>query len=211
MLFHLIKKDFLIVKKYAFLMLLVSILIPLFVLTVTPELPGSVSFFISEIFSIFMLLQFVSMKEYQYPKATSLLCATPYRRSTIVASKYGFCMFIFLVCCLTYLIDSFFFPDLGRFSLEMISITFLSISLVIGIYLPIQYKLGYEKTRFFFIIIIMVTPFLLPQIIQFNDGIDMTSLVPSVMFSLIALFSSLIFLLLSIYISVKIYNHKDLV
>lgn len=212
MLFHLIKKDFLIVKKYAFLMFLVSILIPPFVLLSTPELARSVSFYIAAVFSVFMLLQFVSMKEFQYPKAATLLSATPYRRSTIVASKYGFCIFIYLVCCITYLIDTFFFPALGEFSLKMISITFLSISLLIGIYLPIQYKFGYEKTKFFFIIIIMVTPFLLPKLVRINDGfgIDITSFFPPVVVYLIALFSSLIFLALSIYTSVKIYNHKDL-
>lgn len=212
MLFHLIKKDFLIVKKYAFLILLVSILIPPFVLSSTPELAGAVSFYIAAVFSVFMLLQFVSMKEFQYPKAATLLNATPYRRSTIVTSKYGFCIFIYLICCITYLIDIFFFPALGKFSLEMILIAFLSISLLIGIYLPIQYKFGYEKTKFFFIIIIMVTPFLLPKLVRINDefGIDITSFFSPVVFSLIVMFSSLIFLALSIYTSVKIYNHKDL-
>jgi len=214
MLFHLIKKDFLIVKKYAFLMLLVSIFIPPFVLSSAPELSGAVSFYIAEVFSVFMLLQFVSMKEFQYPKATTLLCATPYPRSTIVASKYGFCICIYLVCCIAYLIETLIFPDLGEFSLEMISIAFLSISLLIGIYLPIQYKLGYEKTRFFFVVILMVTPFLLPKLVRISDEFDMnmniTSFFPPVVFYLIVMFSSLIFLSLSIYTSVRIYEHKDL-
>lgn len=40
MLFHLVKKDFLIVKKYVLLMLIVCILIPPFMLWRVPDLPG---------------------------------------------------------------------------------------------------------------------------------------------------------------------------
>lgn len=83
MLLHLIEKDFMIVKKYVFLMLIIVMLIPPFILWRIPELAGSISFLISAIFSVFLLLFYVSMKEQQYPKASALLCATPYPRNMV--------------------------------------------------------------------------------------------------------------------------------
>ena len=90
MLFHLVKKEFLIVKKYVLIMLIAAILIPPVMRWRTPEFAGTFGFILSVIFSIFMLLQYVSLKEYQFPKAATLLCATPFSKSMMVLSKYIF-------------------------------------------------------------------------------------------------------------------------
>ena len=95
MLFALLKKDFLIVKKYVLIMLVVIALIPPVMRWRTPEFTGVFGFILSVIFGVFMLLQYVSLKEYQFPKATTLLCATPFSRKAIVSSKYIFCMAIY--------------------------------------------------------------------------------------------------------------------
>lgn len=55
MLFSLVKKDFLIVKKYVGIMLIVSFLIPPIMLWRTPEAAGAMGFTLTIIFSIFML------------------------------------------------------------------------------------------------------------------------------------------------------------
>ncbi|WP_422730630.1 ABC-2 transporter permease [Paenibacillus popilliae] len=100
--------------------------IPPFMLWRAPEFAGSMSFLLSVIFSVFMLLQYVSMKEYQYPKASTFLCAIPYPRSALVQSKYGFCVFIYAVCCVVYWIETLVFPNLGSFSFEMALVVFLA-------------------------------------------------------------------------------------
>ena len=213
MLFHLIKKDFLIVKKYVLLMLLVSIFIPLFVLWRVPELGGETGFVLSAIFAVFMLLQYVSMKEYQYPKVSALLCSTPYPRKTLVLSKYGFCILVYIFCCIIYWIESFLFPGLGKLNINLISTMLLLVSIFIGIYLPVQFKLGYEKTKFVFVIIIMASPFLLPQLTKINGGISLSiiqSVSPMLLSSLIALISILI-TLVSAFISIKIFDNVDLI
>ncbi len=69
--------------------------------------------------NIFILTQYVALKEDQYPKATALLCATPYPRKLIVLSKYCFCLIIYAVCCLIYGIDTLIFPKLGTFNVKM--------------------------------------------------------------------------------------------
>ena len=96
MLIQLVKKDFLIVKKYVLIMFAVCVIFPLFLIWRSPEYAGILGFVLITIFSIFMLLQYVSLKETQYPKASTLLCALPFPRKDIVLAKYIFCITIYL-------------------------------------------------------------------------------------------------------------------
>lgn len=212
MLFNLIKKDFMIVKKYVLIMLIVAFAIPLFVLWKAPQIAGSMAFVLSVIYSLFMLLQYVSMKEYQYPKATVLLCATPYPRKKLVQSKYGFCLMIYTACCVIYWIETLLIPMLGKFSLEFALMVFFFISIFIGIYLPVQFKLGYEKTKFIFILVIMSSPFLLAQFAKLGFGITINNinLIPPMFLNGMIILISMFVLIFSIFVSVKIYAEKDL-
>lgn len=56
MLFALLKKDFLIVKKYVLIMFIVIVLIPPVMRWRTPEFTGVFGFILSVIFGVFMLL-----------------------------------------------------------------------------------------------------------------------------------------------------------
>ena len=58
MLFSLVKKEFLIVKKYVGIMLAASFLIPPVMLWRMPEAAGTMGFTLAAIFSIFMLTQY---------------------------------------------------------------------------------------------------------------------------------------------------------
>lgn len=213
MLLHLIKKDFIIAKKYVWLMLIVVLLIPPFILWRTPELSGSLSFVISVTFAVFILLMYVSMKEFQYPKATALLCATPFPRSLVVMSKYGFCLVVFVICSVLYWIETLILPKVGEFHFDTVLAVFTGISLIISIYLPVQFKLGYEKTKFFFIVVIMATPFLLPQLTKIGGSSFLTALssIPDALLLVILVIISFLVLVSSLLISIKIYSQKDLI
>lgn len=211
MLFHLLKKDFLIVKKYVLIMFIVATIIPPFMLAKTPEYGGTLGFVLSAIFAIFMLLQYVSLKEYQFPKASTLLCATPFPRKLMVLSKYIFCITIYITCCVIFVIETLIFPQLGTADIELFLFPFFVISVFIGVYLPIQYKLGYEKTKFTFMVVIMASPVILPYflktgLLNFNFlFVDSSSFV----YGGIVLVSLMI-LAISAFLSVKIYNKIDL-
>ena len=213
MLFHLIKKDVLIVKKYVLIMLVLAVLIPPFMLWRIPQLQyaGILGFMVSVNFCVLMLLQYVSLKEYQFPKAATLLCATPYSRRMIVLSKYIFCMIIYAACCLIYGIETLVVPELGSCDIKLFVLMFFIISVFISIYLPVQYKLGYEKTKFAFVVVIMAFPFILPQLmIMENVNLDFLSLLsPILAYGGIALLS-LGILIVSIFLSMKFYNSADL-
>ena len=211
MLFHLIKKDFLIVKKYVFIMLVTAVLIPPFMLWRTPEYTGILGFMLSVIFCVFMLVQYVTLKEYQFPKAATLLCATPFSRKMIVLSKYIFCIAIYVACCIIYAIETLVVPGLGTIDVTLFLLMLLVTSVFIGIYLPVQYKLGYEKTKFVFAVVVMASPFILPQLMKMENVNSkfLSMLSPLIVYTSVFLFS-LIFLIVSVILSMKFYSETDL-
>ena len=211
MLLHLIKKDILIVKKYVLIMMAAAVLIPPFMLWRAPQYTGILGFMLSVIFCVFMLLQYVSLKEYQFPKAATLLCATPYSRRMMVLSKYIFCMAIYAACCVIYGIETFVVPGLGSCDIKLFILMFFITSVFIGIYLPVQYKLGYEKTKFAFVIVIMASPFILPYLMKMETvNPDFLSLFPPILVYGSITVLSLGILIVSTFLSMNFYNGIDL-
>ena len=211
MVLALLRKDFLIVKKYVLIMLLFILLIPPVMRWRTPEFTGAFGFILSVIFAVFMLLQYVSLKEYQFPKAATLLCATPFTRKAMVLSKYIFCMAIYVICCIAYEIETLVIPGLGTADITMFALMFLVTALFIGVYLPVQYKLGYEKTKFAFVVVIMASPIILPLLMRM-DGLNLgflSMLSPYLICGGIVLIGFM-FLAISASLSVKIYTKADL-
>lgn len=211
MVLALLRKDFLIVKKYVLIMLLFILLIPPVMRWRTPEFTGAFGFILSVIFAVFMLLQYVSLKEYQFPKAATLLCATPFTRKAMVLSKYIFCMAIYVICCIAFWIETLVIPGLETADITIFALMFLVTALFIGIYLPVQYKLGYEKTKFAFVVVIMASPIILPLLMRM-DGLNLgflSMLSPYLICGGIVLIG-FVFLAISASLSVKIYTKADL-
>ncbi len=211
MLIHLVKKDFLIVKQYVMLMAAVAIFIPLFMLWRVPENAGTIGFILSVIFSIFMLLQYVLQIEYRFPKAAALLCATPYSRKLLVLSKYIFCLIIYAFCCVSFWIESMIFPALGGFPAGLAVITFFMFAIFLGIYLPVQYKWGYEKTKFIVFIVILASPFVLPVFLKMEHGryLDDILTCSPWLYGMMLLVSCAV-LSISAGVSIRIYRNTDL-
>ena len=212
MLFALIKKDFLIVKKYVLLMFVVTIIIPPFMLWRVPEFAGAMGFVLSVIFSIFMLVQFVSQKENQYPKAAALICATPYPRSLFVLSKYAFCICVFIATCIIFGVETLLLPGLRAFNYQMPIMMFFVIALFFGIYFPVQYKLGYEKTRFVFVLVIMASPFVFPQLLKMDNGLTfnlLNAVKPVILYGGIVI-SGIVIFAISALISIRVYDKVDI-
>ena len=67
----------------------------------------------------------------------------------MVISKYILFVLIFLYCTLTYGIDVLLFPSMGKFRISYVLAVFAITSIAYSIYLPVQYWIGYEKTKFF--------------------------------------------------------------
>lgn len=210
MLLQLVKKDFLIVKKYVLLMAAVCILFPIFLLWRMPEFAGILGFVLVTVFSILMLLQYVSLKETQYPKASTLLCALPFSRKNIVLSRYIFCIAIYFACCLIFGIEALLFPTLQSVSYRVPIVLFLLVSLCLSIYLPIQYKVGYEKTKLFFTVLIMATPVGFAQLMKNGINLKFLSNIHPALLLLGSLIISALLLIISSIVSIKIYRKTEL-
>lgn len=211
MLAHLVKKDILIAKKYVTLIVFIVIGIPIFVSWRSPQFARTLGFTLSVIFSEFMLCQNISLKETQYSKATVLLSCTPYSRCSLVQSKYIIFALVFCYCSIVYWIENLLIPQFGDFNLTYILAVFLLAAAAYGIYLPIQYKIGYEKTKLFFVIIIMASPFILPAITKYgNIEVSRITDMPSGVLNVCLLLMGIMILVMSMAISIKIFKKKEL-
>ena len=93
----------------------------------------------------------------------------------------------------------------------MFFLMFLATSVLISIYLPIQYKLGYEKTKFAFTVVIIASPFLLPQLMKMeNFNLNFLSEFSPILICGSVLLLSCMILAVSAALSIKFYNRTDL-
>ncbi|PAQ15405.1 ABC transporter permease [Bacillaceae bacterium SAOS 7] len=213
MLFHLVKKDILIIKKFVLIMLMVAAIIPLFIMWKIPEMSGAIVFLFVVVFTELILIQYISQKEQQYPKASALLCSTPYPRKKLVQAKYVFFLLIFAYCYIIYSLEAFLILHIDYLNLNEILGVFNFIALCFSIYMPIQYKFGFEKTKFIFLLTLMITPFMLPSIINklsANEISFWTTIPLSVQVSLLLILGMMV-LFISMQASIKIYENQDLI
>lgn len=212
MLFALVKKDFLLIKKYVPAMFFLVIFLPPFMRWTASEFAGAFGFIISILFSSTMLLHSVSLKEYQFPKAATLLCATPFSRKMVVLSRYIFCMAVFGTCCIILVIVDLIVPKLGTADIKLFVLMFLVIAVYTGVYLPIQFKLGFEKAKFAFAAIYGFSPLILLQLLRmeiFNLNL-LSALSPYLIYGGAVLIGFVVFAI-SALLSIKIYDKADLV
>ena len=161
MVLKLIRKDILIVKEILWQLFIIIIGFPLLVAWRQPQMGGLTGLLMSVLVSSVFFNLAVSEKESKYPKATALLSATPYMKSKLVFAKYALYVMIWLVCCIASFIEMRFIPeiavdDFGRTA----AMVFLIQSICMGIFLPLQYVFGYEKTKFVSFLL-FITPFAL--------------------------------------------------
>ncbi|APC40590.1 ABC-2 transporter permease [Clostridium estertheticum] len=212
MLFHLVKKDFLLIKKYLLLMILIPIAIPILMMIQSSQLLGLSSFVMSVIFTVFMLYQYVLMAEMKYPKAETLLCATPYSRSLLVKARYVFLLLPFAYCSVAYNVLALLFSKIEYLTPSTYLIAMLISVILFGIYTPIQYKLGFEKTKYFFVLVIMGAPSLMVLLIKANIKLNFTGLSAMTIFVqyLISIVAIIAIIYISMNVSIKIYSKKEL-
>jgi hypothetical protein len=215
MLFNLVKKDFILAKKYWLLMLAFAIGAPIYVETQTHTMSGGLlGFLVTVLLSEYMIFNSVSMAEDKY-KGSALLSATPYTRKTLIKAKYLFILGIFVGCYILYTITAFLLPSyMVTLNLLSLGISFLIVAIYYGFIVPLQYRFGYEKVRYISFFAIFIVPFLFPYIwIWFQSrNIDWQTifLFPSVIQELLLFLLALLIGLISMLVTIRIYSQKDL-
>ncbi|MBR3382683.1 MAG: ABC-2 transporter permease [Clostridia bacterium] len=210
----LLKKDVYLTKKYLLVILGIAILFPVFIFYKATPLSGLTSFLITAIFSVYMALQAVSLSETKYPKATALLCTTPYLRKNLVIAKYLFFAGIIFIVALFYQGIAFVLPEFKFLTINQFLTALVVESLLLGIYLPLEYKLGYEKMKYLLMVVVMITPFVLPYIMQWLNSINWDFSfylnLSNLLRAIICIVITTIVATISIIISVHIFKAKDL-
>ncbi|XKK33977.1 ABC-2 transporter permease [Bacillus sp. A17A.1] len=175
---------------------------------------GLVSFLLTVILMEYILFGTVSKFEDQYKGAT-LLCATPYTRSAFVKAKYLFLFVIFICPSIIRVIISVIAPSgIENLSASALGITFLTLSILFGILLPVQFKFGYDKTKIISLLTAFLIPFVAPTLIR---GLQLSQIDFKIIFPFsptvltwMPCFISIVIGLISMLLSLKIYAKKDL-
>ena len=148
MLIPLIKKDLTIVKGYTLGVVAIAFGLPLLLAWRQPQMGGMISLLMAVLISSVAFNLAISEKENQYPKATALLSSTPYTKGKVIVSKYALYFIIYVICCIAYLVEMQFVPELklDNFA-QTAALVFLIQAFGMGIFLPIQYKYRFSVLR----------------------------------------------------------------
>ena len=213
MLIPLIKKDLMIVKAYSLGVVAIAAGLPLLLAWRQPQMGGMISLLMAVLISSVAFNLAISEKENQYPKATALLSSTPYTKGKVVISKYALYIIIYLVCCVVYWGEMQLVPDLKLENFaQATALVFLVQALGLGIFLPIQYKFGYEKTKFVCFLL-----FLSPVIIDITKRVSFPAQLVSLMQSNTIMVTAIwngfgiCVWFISFAISKKLFDKKDLI
>jgi ABC-2 type transport system permease protein len=215
MLVHLVKKDFLLIKKYMALTLIGLFALPAFIQLKLPVTDGGfLTFFLSTVYIQFLLFNSVSMKEYKY-KGSTLLCAAPYTRGAMVQAKYLFMLVIFVGSLAANLIIELAVSGAsGLLDVQQIAVVYLFATVLFSVLIPLQYRFGYEKSKLMFMLVIFLLPFVLPALIQWaqENGLSLDAAFPVSQMTLsLAVFGlALAAGWLSMRLSVRIYSRQSL-
>ncbi|MDC6157388.1 MULTISPECIES: ABC-2 transporter permease [Bacillus cereus group] len=215
MLINLVMKDFLLVKKYFLILLVFAAIAPIYLSSQLQLNDGGlVSFLLTVILMEYILFGTVSKFEDQY-KGAALLCATPYTRSAFVKAKYLFLFVIFICAAIIRIIISVVAPSgIESLSASALGITFLTLSILFGVLLPVQFKFGYDKTKIISLLTAFLIPFVAPTLIRGlqSSNIDFKSIFPfsPTVLTWMPCFISIIIGFISMIISLKVYAKKDL-
>lgn len=214
MLIQLVRKDFLLVKKYVLIMMLIAVAVPLFAVWRLSDMPGAICFIYVVVFTELIICQGVSQEESKFPKAAALLCSVPYKRSSIVKAKYVFFLLLYAYCWAVYNIMVLLLPSIGAIDLT-VGLSVLLVGMILyGIYLPLYFKYGVEKTKFFFMICIFAISFGMPMFYKYFTSLQIDfSILASIPVAVINLILAILFAValgVSMTISIRIYSKKEL-
>jgi len=213
MLFNLVRKDFILIKKYWVVLIITAIGGPIFV-TASVKLgsAGFLGFFIAALYNEHFLFATVSVAEEKY-KGSALLCATPYTRKALVKAKYISILVIFICTYIVYTFTAFVVPmGIEQLNIFTFGLSLLIITIFWGFIIPAQYQFGYEKTKYISVFIIFISIAVVPNILKWlnSKDISLQISIPQVIQNLVPYFLALLIGFISMSISIHIYSKKDL-
>lgn len=214
MIFNLVIKDFILIKKYLIFLFAFVVIAPIYVSSSFDFHDGGLTSTLLTILLVaYAMFSTVSKLEDKY-KGGALLCATPYTRNAFVKAKYLFVFVIYLGIIIIHVTTSIIVPSMvgQQLNTNSLGMTFLIVTVLFGTLIPLQFKYGFDKTRIISFFTIFCTPFVFPAIIRIIQTNHATFSVPfpHIIDMLIIWFLSLVIGFVSMVMSLKIYAKRDL-
>lgn len=210
----LIKKDIYLDRTNLLMVIVLSVGLPVFVgyLLKGDGIgfgKGLISFMLSTMYCLYFAQNKVSALEFKY-KGAAYLTLTPYTRTNIVIAKYIFVFLLFLLCIFSYGIADVMFKEVPSLKVTDIIITLFIQITFWSIYLPLEYKLGYNNIKNYFALLFIGMPWVITIVFKYMNA-ETFKIIESFTHLMIYLFIVLIaIVLISIRVSIKIYNNKNL-
>ncbi len=218
---NLVRKEFLLARKnlaIIFAVIALALLVMFFVLfsedTERSHHIGSPALLYIAIFADLAFMQTVAAIEEQNPKAVALLCAAPYPRRSYVIGKYISYLIFCVGCIAPFSFMALILPGVTSIHPADVMI-FLFIGMVLyGIYAPVVMKFGVIYARYIYLFSILFLS-LAPSFLVRFSGMDMDAIVsraqelPAQTAPILAA-AGVIFLLISMLLSIHIFERKEL-
>lgn len=212
----LMKKDLFLMGNYLYFIPAFTLALPFLYCFLIPEYAtqkgtGLIVLIVSSVYSEFLAYEQIFLKDAEYPRALSLLCAAPYRRRDIISSRYLLFCLVFAATALIYTIPSLFLPSSFRLSFMEYAVAFLLNVLLFGFLTPLQHLFGFENSKFVPVLVIIPSCFLLPLLLK-TDLLELRWLnrLPALLVFLLLLGVCVFLLFLSAEITIRIFQRKEL-
>lgn len=211
----LLRKDITLDKANLVIVILLSIGIPIYMSfplqnSVLQKGADFVSLLLSSFFFFFMSLSKLGQIEDKY-RGTAYLTLTPINRRDIVLSKYVFLLLVFLINLVGYGVSYLVTPFLRQpLSFTAVVSVWTANTLFLSFYIPLELKVGYENVKYYITAVTVISPFLIGLIGRYGGAsifqrfIEVENILP------IMMVFSFILIAVSYYVSVRIFNTKDL-
>lgn len=218
---NLVIKDFLLQKKYFLFFLVYGAVIAVSAGRVPETLSGFLYVFYL-VTATYLSTMYANGFETR-GKSETMLASLPVKREYVVVSKYLFLVslipvysiVIWIFSTIVRLVDS---KSISIFNFKIILIVFIILGIVFSIYYPLYFKLGKEKLRIvtiFFYFLIFLSPKLSEKIYTNLQKYNLSKALlfidnNIILITALLVLLTLLLLSLSINISSKIYNKKEL-
>ena len=213
----LLKKDFLLIRKQIYIVLLFQIILTpalLYQIQNGGIIGGYLVFFLMQFVSVLVLQNTISVAETADVRAVAYLCVLPYKRRMLVIDKYLFDIGILVIYSLIYAIESKLIPVVPELSAWKCLLCVLGVIVYRGVYIPLEYKFGYEKTKFATTIFGLAVPFgfsfLMSKIKISPDILSFFSKISNMLMLIIVVIACIVIEIISCMFSVKNFEGKDL-
>ena len=213
--FVLVKTELLLDRVYWMINAALSIAIPVFVAYSFDEMnvtagTAFVSLFLSMIYCCFMLLGKTGLIDVQYREKT-YWTPTEATRKQIVLAKYLFLILILAGTMIGNAAASIVFSSVIFPSFRETVWCVLLCALLFGVYLPLEYKIGYENVKYYLMFLVVGSPLLVSMFIRSGNWTVINKLLSFAKKTApAALPLAAVVLLISYLISCVIYENKDL-